>query len=81
MADTSDPWHRKASSNRGRSEVAYDSCVVSRRLAVLLAAAIAIAQGRPIAQADAFFNAWLNLQHSLWSKGEGAPLPADMPGT
>src|SRR5688572_17039586 len=57
--------------------------IASRRLAVLLGAAIAIAQKRPIAQADVFFafhsNAWLNLHHILWSKGEGAPLPADMP--
>jgi hypothetical protein len=56
---------------------------MSRRFAVLLAAAIAITQGRPIAQADALFsfhsNAWLNLHHILWSKGEGAPLPGDMP--
>jgi hypothetical protein len=56
---------------------------MSRRFAVLLAAAIALTQGRPIAQADAFFsfhsNAWLNLHHILWSKGEGAPLPPDMP--
>ncbi len=57
--------------------------VMSRRFPVFLAGAIAIAQGRPIAQADALFsfhsNAWLNLHHILWSKGEGAPLPADMP--
>lgn len=56
---------------------------MSRRFAVLLACAIAIAQGRPLAQADALFsfhsNAWLNLHHILWSRGEGAPLPADMP--
>jgi hypothetical protein len=49
----------------------------------LLACAIAMVQGRPLAQADALFsfhsNAWLNLHHILWSKGEGAPLPADMP--
>jgi len=36
-----------------------------------------------MAQADALFsfhsNAWLNLHHILWSKGEGAPLPVDMP--
>lgn len=57
--------------------------VMSRRLAVLMAAAIALAHERPIAQADAFFsfhsNAWLNLHHILWSKGEGAPLAADTP--
>src|SRR6266496_3964496 len=51
--------------------------VMSRRFPVFLAGAIAIAQ------ADALFsfhsNAWLNLHHILWSKGEGAPLPADMP--
>jgi hypothetical protein len=56
---------------------------VTGRFAVLAACAIAIAQERPMAQADAFFsfhsNAWLNLHHILWSKGEGAPLPADMP--
>lgn len=50
---------------------------------MLLAAAIASVQGRPIAQADALFSfhssAWLNLHHILWSKGEGAPLPADLP--
>jgi len=53
------------------------------RFAVLLACAIAVAQARPMAQADAFFsfhsNAWLNLHHILWSRGEGAPLPADLP--
>jgi len=53
------------------------------RFAVLLACAIAVAQARPMAQADAFFsfhsNAWLNLHHILWSRGEGAPLPADVP--
>jgi hypothetical protein len=59
--------------------------VVSRPFAVLLACAIAVVQGRPMAQADALFsfhsNAWLNLHHILWSRGEGAPLPADMPET
>jgi len=38
-----------------------------------------------MARADALFsfhsNAWLNLHHILWSRGEGAPLPADMPET
>jgi len=57
--------------------------VVSRRFAVLMLCATAIAQGRLLAQADALFsfhsNAWLNLHHILWSKGDGAPLPADMP--
>jgi len=56
---------------------------MSRQFAILLACAIAIAQGRPMAQTDALFsfhsNAWLNLHHILWSRGEGAPLPADMP--
>jgi hypothetical protein len=56
---------------------------MSRHFAVLLACAIGIAQGRPTAQTDALFsfhsNAWLNLHHILWSRGEGAPLPADMP--
>ena len=56
---------------------------MSSRFAVLLAAALALTQGRPIGQADAFFsfhsNAWLNLHHILWSRGEGAPLPPDMP--
>ena len=55
----------------------------SRQCAVLVAWAIAIAQPRPMAQSDALFsfhsNVWLNLHHILWSKGEGAPLPADMP--
>jgi len=59
--------------------------VMSRPFAVLLACAIAVAQGSPMAQADALFsfhsNAWLNLHHILWSRGEGAPLPADMPET
>jgi hypothetical protein len=54
-----------------------------RRFAVLLVAAIALTQGRSIAQADGLFsfhsNAWLNLHHILLSKGEGAPLPPDMP--
>jgi hypothetical protein len=57
--------------------------VMSRRFAVLLVFATAIAQGRPLAQADALFafhsNAWLNLHHILWSRGDGTPLPADMP--
>jgi hypothetical protein len=57
--------------------------VMSRRYAVLLTCAFAIAQVRPLAQADALFafhsNAWLNLHHILWSRGDGAPLPADMP--
>jgi hypothetical protein len=56
---------------------------MSRRFGVLLACVIAIALGRPIAQTDALFsfhsNAWLNLHHVLWSKGEGAPMPAEMP--
>jgi hypothetical protein len=38
-----------------------------------------------MAQTDALFsfhsNDWLNLHHILWSKGAGAPLPADMPET
>lgn len=38
--------------------------------------------GRLLAQADTLFsfhsNAWMNLHHILWSKGEGAPLPAHM---
>ena len=53
------------------------------RLAVLLACTIVFAHPRLSAQADALFsfhsNPWLNLHHILWSKGEGAPLPADMP--
>ena len=52
-------------------------------IAVLLATAIALTPGCPIAQADALFsfhsNAWLNPHHILWSKGEGALLPPDMP--
>ena len=56
---------------------------MSRRLVVLLAYAIAMVHGRPMAQTDPFFsfhsNAWLNLHHILWSRGEGAPLPAEMP--
>ena len=48
----------------------------------ILSCTIAIMEGRPIAQADALFsfhsNAWLNLHHILWSRGEGAPVPADM---
>ena len=55
----------------------------SRQCAVLVACAIAIARPRPTAQADALFsfhsNPWLNLHHILWSRGDGAPLPADMP--
>jgi hypothetical protein len=57
--------------------------IMSRRCAVLLAVAILLAQGHPTAQADALFsfhsNVWLNLHHILWSKGDGAPLPPDMP--
>src|SRR5437870_9149144 len=56
--------------------------VMSRPFAVLLACAIAVAQGRPMARSDALFsfhsNAWMNLHHILWSRGEGAPLPAQM---
>jgi hypothetical protein len=44
--------------------------------------AIAAAPGRPRAQSDALFsfhsNPWLNLHHILWSRGDGAPLPAAM---
>jgi len=58
------------------------SLVMSKRCAVLAVCAIAIAPGRAMAQADALFsfhsNAWQNLHHILLSKGEGAPLPADM---
>jgi hypothetical protein len=56
---------------------------MTRRYSVVLACAIAFAQARPMAQADGFFsfhsNPWLNLHHILWSRGDGAPLPADMP--
>jgi hypothetical protein len=56
--------------------------IMSHRFTVLLACAIAIAQRGPTAQTDALFsfhtNSWLNLHHILWSKGDGAPLPADM---
>ena len=49
------------------------------------ACAIALAPVRPLAQADVLFafhsNPWINLHHILWSKGEGAPLPADMPAS
>jgi hypothetical protein len=52
------------------------------RFVLLLACSIVIAQ-EPIAQTDALFsfhsNPWLNLHHILWFKGEGAPLPSDMP--
>jgi len=38
--------------------------------------------GHLMAQADSLFsfhsNAWMNLHHILWSRGEGAPLLADM---
>src|SRR5712691_6142399 len=55
---------------------------MSGQFAILLACAIGITQGRPMAQTDTVFsfhsNARLNLHHILWSKGEGAPLPADM---
>ena len=38
-----------------------------------------------MAQADALFsfhsNAWMNLHHILWSRGEGAPLPGQMQET
>jgi hypothetical protein len=48
-----------------------------------VAGALAVALGRPAAQADALFsfhsNPWLNLHHILWARGEGAPLPGDMP--
>jgi hypothetical protein len=55
---------------------------VPRRFAILVACAIVIAPHRPLAQADALFsfhsNPWINLHHILWSKGEGAALPAAM---
>jgi hypothetical protein len=55
-----------------------------RKIAIL-AALIANRQGRPAAQADALFsfysNPWMNLHHILWSRGQGSPLPADMPDT
>lgn len=42
----------------------------------------AIVPGRLMAQADTLFsfhsNAWMNLHHILWSRGEGAPLPEHM---
>jgi hypothetical protein len=55
---------------------------IKSRFCAVLAVAMAIVQAHPIAQADALFSfhssAWLNLHHILWSKGEGAPLPAAM---
>ena len=52
---------------------------MARRWVVFVAAAIAVAHARPIAQADALFsfhsNPWLNLHHILCLKGNGAPLP------
>ena len=58
---------------------------MSSRLAILIACAIAIVPVRPLAQADALFtfhsNPWINLHHILWSKGDGAPLPSDMPAS
>ena len=57
--------------------------MLNRPIVLGILIAIAAAQGRPLAQSDALFgfhsNPWLNLHHILWSKGEGAPLPADMP--
>ena len=57
--------------------------MLSRRFAVFLAAAVAILPRHPAAQSDALFsfhsNAWLNLHHILWSRGDGAPVPTDMP--
>lgn len=54
-----------------------------RSFALFFVCTIAIAQERPSSQTDALFsfhsNPWLNLHHILWSKGEGAPLPAEMP--
>jgi hypothetical protein len=53
-----------------------------RRFGLLLTCAITIVPGRLMAQADTLFsfhsNAWMNLHHILWSRGEGAPLPAHM---
>ena len=53
---------------------------MSRRLFVLLACAIAIVQGRPMAQADALFafhsNPWLNLHHFVRASARGGPAPA-----
>jgi hypothetical protein len=36
---------------------------------------------RCLKRTRSFFSqhAWLNLHHILWSRGEGAPLPADLP--
>jgi hypothetical protein len=56
---------------------------VSRSVAFLLVCTFAIGERRLVAQADALFsfhsNPWINLHHILWSKGEGALLPSDMP--
>jgi len=53
-----------------------------RQFGLLLICAMTIVPGRLMAQADRLFsfhsNAWLNLHHILWSRGEGAPLPALM---
>jgi hypothetical protein len=53
-----------------------------RRFGLLLICAITIVHGRLMAQADTLFsfhsNAWMNLHHILWSRGQGAPLPAHM---
>jgi hypothetical protein len=53
-----------------------------RRFGRLLICAITIVHGRLMAQADTLFsfhsNAWMNLHHILWSRGECAPLPAHM---
>lgn len=56
---------------------------MSRGLLVLSVCAIFLAQAQSSGQTDSLFtfhsNPWLNLHHILWSKGEGAPLPTDMP--
>ena len=55
------------------------------RIVRFLASILAVAtfSVRPAAQSEALFdfhsNPWLNLHHILWAKGEGAPLPTDMP--
>jgi hypothetical protein len=55
---------------------------MARRLFVLLVCAIAIVQGRPMAQADALFsfhsNPWLNLHHFVRAAARGGPAPTGL---
>lgn len=53
-----------------------------RQIGLLFVCVVTIWRGSLVAQTDELFsfhsNAWMNLHHILWSRGEGASLPAHM---